>query len=71
MDGKVKKKKYYVMNKKIYARRFSTDCFSDYFNDIARRTYIGLDDYVEYQTERATVDELLQQNSYFIDSLYS
>lgn len=71
MDGKVKKLKYFVMNKKIYARRFSTDCFSDYFNDIARGTYIGLNDYVEYRTERATVDELLQQNSYFIDSLYS
>ena len=71
MDGKIKKKKYFILNKKIYARRFSTDCFSDYFNDIARNTYIGLDDYVEYETERATVDELLQQNSYFIDSLYS
>lgn len=41
MDGKIEKKKYFVMNKKIYARRFSTDCFSDYFNDLARKTKVG------------------------------
>ena len=70
MDGKIEKKKYYVMNKKIYASRFSTDCFSDYFNDMAKKTNIGLDDYLEYETERATVAELKLQNSYFINALY-
>ncbi len=69
-DGKLEKKKYYVMYKKIYARRFSTDCFSDYFNDMARKTKVGLNDYMEYATEKATVDELKMQNSYFIASLY-
>ena len=70
MDGKAEKKKYYIMNKKIYSQRFSTDCFSDYFNDMARKTNIGLQDYVEYQTEKATVNELKMQNSYFINALY-
>ena len=70
MDGKAEKKKYYVMNKKIYSRRFSTDCFSDYFNDLARKTGVGLEDYLEYETEKATVDELKMQNSYFINALY-
>ena len=70
MDGKAENKKYFLMNKKIYARRFSTDCFSDYFNDLARRSHVGLDDYEEYATERATVDELKMQHSYFIDALY-
>ena len=70
MDGKADKKKYYLMNAKIYAKRFSTDCFSDYFNDLASRTNVGLDDYLEYQTEKATVRELQSQNSYFINSLY-
>lgn len=70
MDGKIEKKKYYVMNKKIYARRFSTDCFSDYFNDLAKKTNIGLNDYLEYATEKATVEELREQNSYFINALY-
>ncbi len=70
MDGKVEHKKYYLMNKKIYSRRFSTDCFSDYFNDMARNTKIGLNDYLEYANEKATVAELKSQNSYFINSMY-
>ena len=71
MDGKIEKKKYFLMNKKIYSQRFSTDCFSDYFNELGRNTYLGLDDYYEYRTERATIEELKMQNSYFINSLYS
>ena len=41
-----------------------------YFNDIAKNTKIGLNDYMEYQTEKATVTELKMQNSYFINALY-
>ena len=70
MDGKTENKKYYLMNAKIYAKRFSTDCFSDYFNDMAKRSKTGLMDYLEYATEKATVEELKMQNSYFINSLY-
>ena len=70
MDSKTENKKYYLMSAKIYAQRFSTDCFSDYFNDMARRSYTGLADYLEYATEKASVEELKMQNSYFINSLY-
>ena len=70
MDGKTENKKYYLMNAKIYAKRFSTDCFSDYFNEMAKKSKTGLMDYIEYVTEKATVDELKMQNSYFINSLY-
>ena len=70
MDGKTENKKYYLMSAKIYAQRFSTDCFSDYFNDMARNTHVGLADYAEYLTEKASVEELRMQNSYFINSLY-
>ena len=70
MDGKTENKKYYLMNAKIYAKRFSTDCFSDYFNDMGKKSKTGLTDYIEYVTEKATVDELKMQNSYFINSLY-
>ena len=69
-DGKPEKHKYYLMNRKIYSNRFSTDCFSDYFNDLAGKAGIGLADYREYATERATVEELREQHSYFIDALY-
>lgn len=69
-DGKPEKHKYYLMNRKIYSNRFSTDCFSDYFNDLAGKAGIGLADYREYATERATIEELREQHSYFIDALY-
>ncbi len=70
MDGKISKKKYYLMSAKIYRKRFATDCFADYFNDMALRTNVGLNDYREYLTECASVDELQAQNSYFINALY-
>ena len=70
LEGKPEKKRYYIMNKKIYARRFSTDCFSDYFNELAKKGGTGLNDYLEYATEKATVEELKMQNSYFINALY-
>ena len=69
-DGRIEKKKYFIMNKKIYSKRFSTDCFSDYFNDMAKKTKVGLRDYLEYMGEKATVEELKLQNSYFMNSLY-
>ena len=70
LDEKVEKKKYFILNKKIYSKRFSTDCFSDYFNDMAKRTKVGIMDYYEYSGEKATIEELKLQNSYFINSLY-
>jgi len=70
MDGKIYKKKYYLMSAKIYRKRFATDCFADYFNDMALRTNVGLNDYREYLTECASVNELQAQNSYFINALY-
>ena len=70
MEGKTENKKYYLMHAQIYATRFSNDCFSDYFNDMSKKSKTGLMDYIEYVTEKATVDELKMQNSYFINSLY-
>ena len=70
LDGKAKKKKYFLCNRKIYARRFTTDCFSDYFNDLAIKAKIGINDYEEYAGEKASVNELKEQHSYFIGGLY-
>lgn len=70
MTGRSEKKKYYIMNKKIYSRRFETDCFSDYFNELAKKSGAGLNDYREYKSEKADVGELREQNSYFINDLY-
>jgi hypothetical protein len=70
MDGKKRKKSYYIMNMKTYRKRFITDCFGDYFNELAKGSVVGLKDYIEYKTEKASVEELKLQNSYFINSLY-
>ena len=70
LDGKAKKKKYFLCNQKIYTRRFTTDCFSDYFNDLAIKAKIGINDYEEYAGEKASVNELKKQHSYFIGGLY-
>ena len=68
-DGIIKLQNYYLMSKKIYSKRFSTDCFSDYFEKKNLQSNLGIDDLEEYGTEKATFDELKQQNSYFINDL--
>ncbi|MBQ2877127.1 MAG: hypothetical protein IJE25_08965 [Clostridia bacterium] len=68
-DGEVKKQQYYLCSKKIYSKRFSTDCFSDYFAKKAIRSTVGIDDMAEYGDVKATFDELKAQNSYFINDL--
>ena len=40
-------------------------------NEIAKGTNVGLSDYKAYLTEKASVDELKLQNSYFINALYT
>lgn len=68
-DGKKENNYYYLISKKIYSRRFSTDCFSDFFAEKALRSSIGINDLREYYTEKATFEELSEQNSYFINDL--
>ncbi len=68
-DGQITENNYYLANKKIYSKRFSTDCFSDYFTTKALRSPAGIDDLREYATEKATLEELTEQNSYFITDL--
>lgn len=68
-DGIKKNKRYFLMNKKIYSKRFSTDCFSDFYYKRALRSELGIEDLEEYQTEKATMAELEMQNSYFMADL--
>ena len=68
-DGEKAEKIYYLMSKKIYSKRFSTDCFSDFFSVKSLRSPIGIDDLQEYETEKATFDEMKEQKSYFIEDL--
>ena len=68
-DGQISENKYYLSSKKIYSKRFSTDCFSDFFTEKALRSPVGIDDLREYATEKATFAELGLQNSYFVNDL--
>ncbi|MDR2047184.1 MAG: hypothetical protein LBP79_04740, partial [Clostridiales bacterium] len=70
LDGKTEKHNYYLMNKKIYSKRFSTDCFSDYFAEKTSRSAIGIADVKEYEREKASFNELKSQNSYFVNELF-
>ena len=69
-DGEMRKAEYYIMDKKIYSKRFSTDCFSDFFTVKALRSPVGLADMPEYETEKASFAEMKMQNSYFFNDLY-
>ena len=68
-DGQLDENKYYLSNKKIYSKRFSTDCFSDFFTKKALRSPVGINDLPEYGTEKATFAEMGLQHSYFIGGM--
>jgi len=68
-DGVMLERKYYIQYKKAYSNRYSTDCFSDFFMLKSLESPVGLQDIPEYETEKASFEELLQQNSYFINDL--
>lgn len=64
-DGKVKDCKWYRQSKKIYSKRYSTDCLSGIFEARGEINRIGIDDLREYADMMATHDELLMQHSHF------
>ena len=64
-EGEIKQAKYYRMPKKIYSKRFSTDCLSGIFENRAECNYIGIDDLKEYADIMATSAELDLQNAHF------
>ena len=69
LDGDSKLYRYYLMPKKVYSNRFSTDCYSEYFRARSLKTHIGMNDYIEYEGVKATTDELKSQHSYFINDI--
>lgn len=69
MDGEVVRHKYYLAKKKIYADRFSTDCYSEILTAEAATTNLGIEDMPSYAGTKPTVQEFEQQNSFFIREL--
>ncbi len=64
-EGDIKQCKYFRQSKKIYSKRYSTDCLSGIFETRAAVNTVGLDDMREYADIMATADELGLQNSHF------
>ena len=69
MDAEPVKKEFYIFRKKDLARRYCTDSHSDVYRKASLKRSYGLIDYPEYSSERATLEELQRQNSYFIMDL--
>ena len=65
MDGESVERKYFLQAKKIYSKRYSTDCLSGIFERYAKENTIGINDLPEYAGIMATQEELLLQNSFF------
>ena len=65
MDGQTKDKVYFEQSKKIYARRYGTDCLNGIFELYAENNTIGIDDLPEYLTEIGNDKENLMQHSFF------
>lgn len=59
-------KKYYIMYKKDFANRYSTDSHADFYRQASLKKSKGLADYQAYKSSRASLEELKLQNSYFI-----
>lgn len=68
-DGEVKEYYYYLSDKKIYSKRFSSDCYADFFAKNILSSKFGLEDLEEYKSVCASKEELAKQNSYFIRDL--
>jgi hypothetical protein len=71
MDGDVKERKYFIQSKKIYAKRYATDCLSGIFERYSKENTVGIGDLVEYADVLATDDELSEQNSFFQSDVHS
>ena len=69
MDGKPQKRKWFRMPKKIYSRRYTTDCQQAIFERRAENNFVGVDDLREYAEDMANSEELIYQNSHMLVEL--
>ncbi len=65
LNGVAKTRKYYRQSKKIWAKRYATDCLSGIFEVRGELNEVGINDLREYADIVATNDELLYQESHF------
>ena len=70
-SGTEEEHKYFLMCKKIYARRYSTDAFQDIFGQRTLESGTSIYEIDTYRSERAILEELNRQNSYQAKQLIS
>ena len=70
-DGEVLEKAYKlcISSKAVYAEVFASDSYNGYYSAKARRSNIGLEEIPMYKGIRPTLEELQEQNSYFIEDI--
>lgn len=61
----IKEKKWYRQSKKIYSKRYATDCMNAIFEKKSENNNVGLDDLDVYSGDVATPQELAKQHSHF------
>ena len=66
-----KKQTFYLMSKKIYSRRYSTNCYSSFFEEKYLEADIGFIDLPSFNNYVPSIDELKYMNSYFIRDMES
>jgi len=69
MDGNVKTAKWRIILKKDRSKRYSTDCLSSVFDSYKPNT-MHIDDFEEYATVMATMEEGQEQHSYFQNDIH-
>ncbi len=65
LEGEGEECKYYLMPKKIYAGRYSTDCYKELFSNRVSEAGTSFYTIDTYKTACAMLEELKRQNSYF------
>ncbi len=65
-EGDARCKSYFMLNKKIFSGRYSTDCLKGVYVDQIRACKRSLADLPTYNDVVASSEELKSQNSYFI-----
>ncbi len=66
-DGYKAESKYFLISKKIYSERFSTDCFSGILENKSLRSKVGINDIPAFRGKKATVEEMMRVHSYFFN----
>ncbi|MDR1917775.1 MAG: hypothetical protein LBQ05_02190 [Christensenellaceae bacterium] len=60
---------YYLIYKKIYAKRFDTSAYANIFAEKLKKVKLGMRNIPEYKEVTANIDELISQHSYFVEDI--